>query len=264
MNNDVLPPNSGPPTTSPITAPTAATNSATPPPLPQSTPELATTHEEPTEESTPQAVGTVESSDDENSDSGGSRRENARSILSTVAILIIAPLIALTLTAFVFQSYEVDGPSMQTTLHNQDRLIVYKLPKTLARLEGHDYIPNRGDIVIFTKQDSLAFGTDQSRQLIKRVIALPGERVVVKDGKITVYNKAHPNGFDPDDNPLYSKVIVTTPGDIDLTVPPGDVYVCGDNRPDSLDSRSFGPIAAKDIVGRLVLRVYPFSQSRVF
>jgi signal peptidase I len=191
------------------------------------------------------------------------KREGIRSILSTIAILIIAPVIALLLTAFVFQSYEVDGPSMETTLQNRDRLIVYKLPKTIARLTGHQYLPNRGDIVIFNRRDSLEFGTDSTRQLIKRVIALPGERLVVKDGRITVYNQAHPAGFHPDDAP-YGKVITTTAGDIDLTVPQNQIFVCGDNRPQSLDSRSFGPVPTSDLVGKLILRLYPFSKAHVY
>lgn len=192
-----------------------------------------------------------------------SRHESVKSIFSTVAILIIAPLIALSLTAYVFQSYEVDGPSMETTLQNHDRLIVYKLPKTIARISGHPFVPNRGDIIIFSRQDSFEFGTNQKRQLIKRVIAFPGERVVVKNGLLTVYNKSHPKGFRPDDS-TYGKVITTTPGDVDLTVPKGQIYVCGDNRPNSLDSRSFGPISTDDIVGKLILRVYPFNKGQAF
>src|SRR6266702_4799807 len=69
-----------------------------------------------------------------------------KSALSTIFILIAAPLVALALTAFVFQSYEVDGPSMQSTLQNHDRLIVLKVPRTIARITGHDFIPNRGDV----------------------------------------------------------------------------------------------------------------------
>lgn len=199
----------------------------------------------------------------EDTDQPASVKDGIKGALSTIAILIIAPLIALTLTAFVFQSYEVDGPSMETTLQNQDRLIVYKLPKTVARITGKAYLPHRGDIVIFNRVENAAFGSQQNRQLIKRVVALPGERVVVKNGVITVFNTDHPEGFKPDDAP-YGKVIVTTPGDVDLTVPEKSVYVCGDNRTNSLDSRYFGPVEAKDIVGKLALRVYPFGKSKVF
>lgn len=191
-------------------------------------------------------------------------KSNIKGILSTVAILVIAPLIALALTAFVFQSYEVDGPSMETTLQNRDRLIVYKLPRTIARLTGRAYLPKRGDIIIFSREDSFEFGSNQKRQLIKRVMALPGERVTVKDGILKVYNDANPQGFRPDDS-SYGKVIVTTPGeDIDITVGEDQIYVCGDNRPNSLDSRSFGPIDLKDVVGRLAIRVYPFGKSKTF
>ena len=192
------------------------------------------------------------------------QRDGLRSILSTLAILIIAPLLAFSLTAFVFQSYEVDGPSMQTTLQNHDRLIVLKLPRTLAKITGHPYVPHRTDIIIFTKSDLYDFGTTQQRQLVKRVIGLPGDRVVVQNGILTIYNSAHPNGFQPDKVYSYGKVIVTTPGNIDITVPAGQIFVCGDNRPDSLDSRSFGPIPVKDVVGKLSLRIFPFNKAESF
>src|SRR5512140_403318 len=71
------------------------------------------------------------------------KREGWGSVASTIAVLLIAPLVALLLTAFVFQSYQVDGPSMQTTLYNSDRLIVWKVPKTWSKITGHPYVPNR-------------------------------------------------------------------------------------------------------------------------
>ncbi|HSD56468.1 MAG TPA: signal peptidase I [Candidatus Saccharimonadales bacterium] len=198
---------------------------------------------------------------DTNSDN---KREGWGSIVSTVAVLLIAPLVALLLTAFVFQSYQVDGPSMETTLYNNDRLLVWKVPKTIARVSGNHYIPNRGDVVIFVENQLSNYGQDPGKQLIKRVIALPGERLVVKDNKVTVYNKEHPNGFQPDKTMPYGKVIKQTAGDIDIVVPDNDVFVMGDNRPNSLDSRAFGPVASKDIVGKLVLRVWPAGDMKSF
>jgi signal peptidase I len=200
----------------------------------------------------------------ENPSGGPQKPEGLRSIISTIAVLLIAPAIALTLTAFVFQSYQVDGPSMLTTLSNNDRLIVWKMPHTWARITGHPYIPHRDDIVIFVARDLADFGQDPNKQLIKRVIALPGERIVVKNDVITVYNAAHPNGFNPDATLPYGKVIDSTLGDIDTVVPPNSVFVCGDNRNNSLDSRAFGPVATKDIVGKLVLRVLPLSSAERF
>ncbi len=191
-------------------------------------------------------------------------RDGLKGIISTVAIIILAPLIAFSLTSFVFQSYEVDGASMETTLQNQDRLIVLKVPRTWAKITGHTYIPHRGDVIIFNKQDLIDFGNDQKKQLVKRVIALPGERVVVKDNVMTVYNKEHPEGFQPDKTLPYGNVIVTTPGNVDVVVPDNYIFVSGDNRPNSLDSRIFGPIPAKDVVGKLSMRIFPFNKLKAF
>lgn len=190
-----------------------------------------------------------------------------RSILSTIAILLIAPAIAVVLTLFVFQSYQVDGPSMQNTLHNGDRLIVWKLPRTWARITGHDYIPNRGDIIVFTETGLTNYGDSaNTKQLIKRVIGLPGDRVVVKNGTITIYNKVHPDGFQPDKTLPYGEhgAIPPTQDNVDITLGPHQLFVCGDNRGDSLDSRIFGPIDAKDVIGKLALRVLPLSQAERF
>jgi len=193
-----------------------------------------------------------------------SRHDGAKSIISTVLILLAAPLIALTLTAFVFQSYEVDGPSMETTLENKDRLIVIKTERTWARITGHDYIPNRGDVIIFVKRGLIDQSQGQDKQLIKRVIGLPGDHVVVSNGILTIYNKAHPKGFQPDKTLSYGSVITTTGGTVDLVVPPGEIFVCGDNRANSLDSRIFGTVPAHDIVGKLAIRLLPLSQAKRF
>ncbi len=191
--------------------------------------------------------------------------DGLRSILTTIGILILAPIIAFALTAFVFQSYQVDGSSMETTLQNQDRLIVLKLPRTWSKITGHAYIPNRGDVIIFNKENLYEFdGSGQKKQLVKRVIGLPGDRVVVKEGKVLVYNADHPQGFDPDTTLPYGTVIKTTSGVIDQTVGARQVFVMGDNRGNSLDSRIFGPIADKDIVGKLTLRIFPFNKLKGF
>lgn len=163
-------------------------------------------------------------------------------------------MFALFINTFVFQSYEVDGSSMEPTLHNKDRLIIWKLPRTWARITGNDYTPKRGDIVVFHKPDG------SSEQLIKRVIGLPGDRVVVGNGKITIYNDEHPEGFEPDDAP-YGEDLVAVSDSMETNVKEGEVFVSGDNRAPgaSLDSRtSLGNIPLKYMVGKLVLRLYPF------
>lgn len=195
-----------------------------------------------------------------------SKRETVREIISTIGVLIAALLVAFALIAWVFQSYEVDGPSMETTLQNKDRLIVWKVPRTISRITGHPYIPNRGDIIIFVESGLSNFSSSDSKQLIKRVIALPGERVTVHDGKLTVYNKEHPDGFVSDDTMPYGKVIHedTDERENTWTLGPDQLFVCGDNRPNSLDSRTFGPINAEQVVGKLSLRLLPISQIQKF
>ena len=183
---------------------------------------------------------------------------SVRDIMSTVGLLLLAPIAAIVFTAFVFQFYRVDGPSMQETLHNNDRLIVYKLPKTIAHLTKNLYIPKRGDIIVFTRHEDEGDGQPQDRQLIKRVIGLPGDRVIVKDNKVTVINTEHPDGYNPDAGTKHERSTIPTTGNLDITIPSGEVFVLGDNRPNSLDSRVFGPIQATDVVGKLVLRVLPF------
>jgi signal peptidase I len=195
---------------------------------------------------------------------GNPRREGWRSVLSTLAILIAAPLIALLLINFVFQSYEVDGASMMNTLENRDRLIISKIPRSWARLTGNAYLPHRGDIIIFNKDNLYEFGESGEKQLIKRVIGLPGDRVVVHNEKITVYNSQHPEGFNPDDPNQHPGVGSLTSGAVDIMVGPNEVFVCGDNRGASLDSRSFGAVPAKDIVGKLLVRFLPLNKAEKF
>lgn len=183
---------------------------------------------------------------------------------STVGILVTALVVALLIIAFVFRSYQVDGPSMENTLHNSDKLIIWKVPRTWATITRHDYIPGRGDVIVFTESGLGQFGQQDTKQLIKRVIGLPGDRVVVKDGEITVYNKEHPDGFKPDKTLEYGKDIPETSGNVDVTLGKKQLFVSGDNRPDSLDSRSFGPIEANQVVGKLVIRVFPLSNAKIF
>jgi len=155
---------------------------------------------------------------------------------------------------------------MQNTLQNNDRLIVWKVPRTIARITGHAYVPNRGDIIVFNESGLAVYGQANTKQLVKRVIGLPGDRVVIKNGSIMIYNKQHTNGFDPDTTLPYGKAhpLPYTEGTIDLTLGKNQIYVCGDNRTDSLDSRAFGPVNVNQIIGKLVIRIYPFNTIEAF
>lgn len=185
-----------------------------------------------------------------------------RSIGSTLGLFAVAFLIAVLLNTFVIQSYQVDGQSMEPTLHNDDRLIVNKVPRTIARIDGHQYVPHRGDIIIFNQEGLPGF--IGPKQLIKRVIGLPGEHVVVSAGKITIYNSQNPQGFNPDKTGAYHIEAPTTTGEFDGYMQQDQLFVCGDNRPNSEDSRFFGPINTSQVVAKLVLRILPINKTDSF
>jgi signal peptidase I len=195
-----------------------------------------------------------------------SKLSTLRELSLTLGVVALALTIAFALIAFVFQSYQVDGPSMQTALQNNDRLIVWKAPRTIARVTGHQFVPGRGDVIIFTESGLSSYGQEDSKQLVKRVIGLPGDRVVVKNGEITIFNTDHPTGFNPDKTLPYGEnnSIPFTTGNIDTTLGDNQLFVCGDNRSNSLDSRIFGPINTDQVVGKLVARIYPFSEIKKF
>lgn len=188
-----------------------------------------------------------------------------KDFLSTVGILAAALGVALLMITFVFRSYQVDGPSMKPTLQNQDKLIIWKVPRTWASITGTAYIPDRGDVIVFTESGLGQYGREDSKQLIKRVIGVPGDRIVVKNGSITVFNSTYPDGFQPDQTLGYAfPDFPETSGDIDVTLRKEQLFVSGDNRPDSLDSRSFGPISADQVIGKLVVRLFPINEARTF
>jgi signal peptidase I len=153
---------------------------------------------------------------------------------------------------------------MRNTLQNNDKLIIWKVPRTWASITHHSYVPNRGDIIVFSQSGLSEFGQQDTKQLIKRVIGLPGDHVTLSDGHYTIYNAQNPNGFNPDETLHLKHSIQPTSGVVNYTLKKDEIFVSGDNRPDSLDSRSFGPIQSKQIIGKLVLRVFPINQAKVF
>lgn len=197
---------------------------------------------------------------------GGKNHGGWREFGAFIGVLAIAALLALFLISFVFRSYAVDGPSMETTLQNGDKLLIWKVPRTIARLSGNQYVPNRGDVVIFDEDNLSACGQYGERQLIKRVIGLPGERVTIQNNAYVIYNATHPNGFKPDLELDYNKDqhIPATTGNVDVRLSKSQVFVSGDNRPDSCDSRHFGPIQTEQLIGKLVVRLLPANHIKVF
>lgn len=151
---------------------------------------------------------------------------------------------------------------MESTLSDKDRLIVNKLPRTISKLTDNPYIPQRGEIIIFSTGGA-ALGAPP-KQLIKRVIGLPGETVVVTSGNILVSNSAQPDGFNPDQIGLYEITAPSTPGEARFTLMEDELFVVGDNRTNSEDSRYFGPVKLDQVVGELAVRIMPLNKARKF
>ena len=194
-----------------------------------------------------------------------------KDILSFLLFIGAVALGTFILNSFIFRSYNVVGGSMQNTLHDGDRVIVNRLAVSAAHFQEKEYVPKRGEIIVFanggnnttTSCEPLTGVKDQ--YIIKRVIAFPGEQVIVHDGVLTVYNDEHPDGFQPDeawrDGDTGPKAY--TSGDVDITVPAGELFVAGDNREgtNSTDSRSgLGTIPFCRLIGPVALRIYPFDQ----
>ena len=184
--------------------------------------------------------------------------------LSIAAFVLCVIIGTLVINTFIFRSFSVVGPSMETTLYTGDRLIVNRLPVTWAQLNNKDYIPERGQIIVF-RNPHYSKGIDDE-YIVKRVIAFPGERVVLKDGKYTVYNSENPSGFNPDDKNKGEPGSPTS-GSVDTIVPSGELFVSGDHRQGSYsyDSRNgLGTIPFYDVVGPVSIRLFPFEKIRSF
>lgn len=145
----------------------------------------------------------------------------------------------------IVQPTIVSGKSMDPTLENKDYLFVNKLA---YKAEG----PKRGDIIVF-KTDLIDKKSNKKKDLVKRVIALPGEKIVIKNSKVYINNKYLDESYIND---------VYTEGDINIVVPENHIFVMGDNRTDSSDSRDqdIGTISLDDIIGKVAIRIYPFNK----
>ena len=185
-----------------------------------------------------------------------------------LAIFVVGVVIGtLLMNTFIFRSFHVDGPSMESTMYTGDRLIVNRIPLTISQLQNKQYTPERGQVIVFKNPNyTPSTGTD-SENIVKRVIAFAGERVTVKDGTVTVYNTENPDGFNPDTDVSNNEPGQPTSGDVDTVVPEGTIFVMGDHREGnySCDSRNcMGPIPLFDIIGPVSVRIFPFDKIRTF
>ena len=190
------------------------------------------------------------------------RHPFAKDVVQLIIFIVCVVIGTILINTFVFRSYNVVGPSMEETLYTGDRLIVNRLPVTWANLRGEQYIPERGQIIVF-KNPHYSRGIEDE-YIVKRVIGLSGERVVLKDGVFTVYNEEFPGGFNPDDDNNGEPGTPTT-GEVNTVVPEGSLFVAGDHRTGtySYDSRNgLGTIPLYDVIGPVGIRIFPFTEVR--
>ncbi len=164
-------------------------------------------------------------------------------------------MLFIVLDGMVSRNY-VDGPSMEPLLHTNERLLVSRVglsgPFRSASASGPETpsgpLPPRGALVTFIHPN------EPGRVLVKRVIGLPGEEISIVRGQVYVNGVAldEPYVVDRDSRTLAP-----------IQVPPDSVYVLGDNRTNSLDSRYFGPVPRANLVGIVVLRYWPLDEFRV-
>lgn len=174
-----------------------------------------------------------------------------RTILEWVAVAVGALAVALLIKAFLLQAFYIPSASMEPTLHENDRVLVNKLSYRFGDVQ-------RGDIVVFSKPPGAGGSIDD---FIKRVIALPGETISFSGGTVFVDGRAIVEDYvhgvrTTNGNPIPGCANEPAAADT-CKVPDGMVFVMGDNRDDSADSRSFGPIDEESIVGRAFLKVWP-------
>ena len=167
------------------------------------------------------------------------KRKKRHFTVDWVVMVIIAIFFSLTIRSFLYEPFDVIGPSMQPTLQSGDFVIVNKWIYQFQQ-------PNRGDVVVFHALEE--------KDYIKRVIALPGERVAMEKGKLKINGKVMSESYLPpttktDDFP-------------EQTVPAGKLFVMGDNRQNSRDSRDpdLGAISMNELVGRVDFIYWPIAR----
>jgi signal peptidase I len=182
------------------------------------------------------------------------KRTAGRNAIEWVLLIVTALVIALVVKTFLFQAFYIPSDSMVPTLKTNDRVIVNKL-------SYHFHSVHRGDIVVFTTPK----GPDGQpidptiKDLVKRVIGLPGDTVSEKDGHILIDGKPLEESYLPagtvsDCSSFVTNCFPSGP------IPANHYWVMGDNRTQSRDSRYFGTISKSEIVGRVFVRIWPFTR----
>ena len=157
-----------------------------------------------------------------------------------IRFIFLALIIVIPIRAFIAQPFVVQGSSMDPTFATSDYLIVDQLSYNIRE-------PHRGEVAI------IRYPLEPRIFFIKRVIGLPGDKISIKNGEITIIDKLHPEGFKLDEQ----YVTFSKNETMERAVPENEYFVMGDNRAASSDSRVWGTVPKKDMVGRAFIRLLP-------
>jgi len=164
-------------------------------------------------------------------------------IWEVLKITVVALLIVIPIRYFIFQPFFVKGQSMEPNFENGDYLIIDELSYRFNE-------PQRGEVVVFR------YPNDPVQRYIKRIVGLPKETVEIKDGKVAVFNQEGSKVLEESE---YLVPASYTAGDSKTVLHDDEYYVLGDNRSVSSDSRRWGPLKKDYIIGKVVLRAWPFT-----
>ncbi|MEK7162795.1 MAG: signal peptidase I [Patescibacteria group bacterium] len=164
-------------------------------------------------------------------------------------VVVVAVIAVVIIRTFLIQPFLVSGASMEPNFSSGDYLLIDEISFRFRN-------PERGEVLVFH------YPGDESVYYIKRIIGLPGERLIIKNGEVVVFNKEYPAGFSVKEN--YLPQTTKTSGDKEVVLKAGEYFMMGDNRNYSYDSRSWGSLKKTEIVGLVRLRLWPFNEVMAF
>ncbi|MDP2671545.1 MAG: signal peptidase I [bacterium] len=172
--------------------------------------------------------------------------------VDVIETVVVAAAIFVIIYLFLLQPHQVKGASMEPNFHDGEYILTDKITYRFSD-------PKRGDVIIFKSP------TNTDLDFIKRIIALPGEKIELRDGRIMIYNKDHPDGFTLDETYQTTKPTKTEKDGflkegVPTEVQTGSYIVFGDNRLESYDSRSWGQVPKGNIIGKAWLRYWPLNK----
>lgn len=180
-----------------------------------------------------------------------SRKEVIKEFIwELIKVVVISLAIIIPVRYFLIQPFYVKGASMEPNFYDHEYLIINEIS---YRFEE----PQRGDIVVFK------YPRDPKQYFIKRIVALPGERIEISNNQIRVHNKEKPEGVILNES-MYLDSSARTWGEMSVLLGPEEYFVLGDNRSSSVDSRQFGSLKKEFIIGKTWLRGWPFDRINIF